>query len=485
MTGNPLKILFLSAEAVPFAKVGGLADVAGSLPQALRALGHDVRLMIPRYGVIRSAEFKLKKIGDPYQVNVGQGQEHFHVVGSQLEPDLPVYLLWNDQFFSSRDGVYGFEDDAQRFVAFSKAALGALKQIDWQPDIIHANDWHTGFVPTWLGTIGQQDPYFKDIATLFTIHNLAYQGITGRLILTFAQMEDLKHLPIEQPGNVNWMAQGIAHADMVSTVSEQYAQEILTDDIGMGLAPLLRQRKDQLAGVLNGLDYTQWNPATDPHIAHRFDLEHLNVRAANKTALQQQARLPADSKIPVIGLISRLDQVKGIDLLLPVLERLLTRENAQFILLGTGAPEYHEMMKKLQEIFPNKMHAFLKFDAALAQRIYAGTDMFLMPSKIEPCGLGQMIAMHYGSVPIVRATGGLADTVIDFTASRSRGNGFVFENFSTRACLGAIGRALRAYADKKTWRKIQERGMQADFSWSASAQKYNDLYRQTIAAHNA
>ncbi len=482
MTRKPLKILFLSAEAVPFAKVGGLADVAGSLPRAIRALGHDVRLMMPRYGAIRSDQFHFEKIGEPFSIPVGPGEERVHLIGSTLDGEVPVYLTWNDLYFSSRDRVYGFEDDAQRFAVFGHACLAALHLLDWKPDVIHANDWHTGIVPTWLDTAGRRDKFFRDIATLFTIHNLAYQGIAGWLIMTFAQMEYVKHLPVEQPGAVNWMAQGIAHADLINTVSKKYAQEILTPEMGMGLDSLLRERQDRLFGVLNGIDYEQWNPATDLNIPHRFDTETLNRRAANKTALQQQARLPVRPDVPLVGMVTRVDEVKGMDLMEPVLERLLGGE-AQFVLLGTGMPQYHEMFERVQARFPDRMRAFLKFDAALARRIYAGADMFLMPSAVEPCGLGQMIAMRYGCVPVVRMVGGLADTVTDYTAKRRRGTGFTFTDYAPEACQDALERALKVYHNKEAWRRLQQRGMAVDFSWSASAQEYIKLYRRAIELH--
>ena len=486
MTKKSLKILFLAAEAVPFAKVGGLADVAGSLPRAIRALGHDVRLMIPRYGTIRSDQFHLKKIGDPFPIPIGPGEEYVYLIGSatdgEADEEVPAYLVWNEHYFSSRDRVYGFEDDAQRFTVFGRASLAALHLLDWKPDVIHANDWHTGIVPTWLDTDGRRDPFYCDIATLFTVHNLAYQGIAGRLILTFAQMEYVKHLPVEQPGTVNWMAQGIAHADLTNTVSKRYAQEILTPEMGMGLDPLLRERQERLFGVVNGIDYERWNPATDSNILHRFDVETLDRRAANKIALQQQARLPVRSEVPLVGMVTRLDEVKGMDLMEPVLEWLLEGE-AQFVLLGTGQPQYHEMFERVQDRFPDRMHAFLKFDDVLARRIYAGADMFLMPSGVEPCGLGQMIAMRYGCVPVVRATGGLADTVADYTAKRGRGTGFAFVDYTPDACRGALERALKVYRNRKAWRRLQRRGMAVDFSWSASAQEYVKLYRRALKVH--
>jgi starch synthase len=483
MTENPLRILFLSAEAVPFAKVGGLADVAGSLPKALRALGHDVRLMIPRYGTISSDEFDLEKIGEPFRVPAGAGKEYIHLIGTTMGEDVPVYLLWNEHYFTSREKVYGFEDDAQRFAVFGRGVLGALKHLDWKPHLVHANDWHTALVPTWLDISGWRDPFFRDIATLFTIHNLAYQGITGRLILRFAQMEDVEHLSVEQPGAVNWMAQAIAHSDLVNTVSERYAKEILTPEMGMGLDPLLNKREDSLFGVINGLDYDAWNPVTDPHIPHNFDVDNLGRRAANKTALQQQARLPVRSDVPLVGMVSRLDEVKGMDLLDPVLTWLLGEQDAQFVALGTGDPRYHMMLQDIQDRYPDQARAFLTFDAVLARRIYASADMFLMPSFVEPCGLGQMIAMRYGSVPIVRETGGLADTVMDHTPERGHGTGFVFQDKTPEACQQALGRALETYQDRETWRALQMRGMTSDFSWTASAEEYVDLYHRAIAAH--
>lgn len=483
MTDNPLKILFLSAEAVPFAKVGGLADVAGSLPKALRQLGHDVRLMIPRYGTISSGEFDLEKINEPFRVPAGAGKEYVHLIGTTLGDDVPVYLLWNEHYFTSREKVYGFEDDAQRFAVFGRGALGALDLLGWQPDVVHANDWHTALVPTWLDISGWRDPFFRDIATLFTIHNLAYQGITGRLILRFAQMEDVEHLPVEEPGAVNWMAQGIAHSDLINTVSRRYATEILDSEMGMGLDPLLKERQDRLYGVLNGLDYEAWNPVTDPRIPHNFDASRLNRRAANKAALQQQARLAARSDVPLVGMVSRLDQVKGMDLMEPVLNWLLSDHDAQFVMLGTGDPRYHRMFEEIQGRYADQARAFLKFDPVLARRIYAGADMFLMPSHTEPCGLGQMIAMRYGCVPVVRETGGLADTVTDHTPERGHGTGFVFREKTPEACMRALGRALETYRDKETWHALQMRCMESDFSWAASAEEYVHLYQKAIAAH--
>jgi starch synthase len=279
------------------------------------------------------------------------------------------------------------------------------------------------------------------------------------------------------------MAQGLAHSDIINTVSQRYAQEILTPEMGMGLEPLLEERKDQLFGVLNGLDYEEWNPVTDPYVPHNFDVDNLGRRAANKIALQQQARLPIRSETRLVGMVSRLDHVKGMDLIEPALTWLLREHDAQFVVLGTGDPRYHEMFERLQQRYPNRVRAFLKFDAVLARRIYAGSDMFLMPSLVEPCGLGQMIAMRYGSVPIVRETGGLADTVTDHTADGEHSTGFVFQEATPEACQDALQRAFEVYRDKAMWRALQIRGMTADFSWTASANAYVDLYRKALDAH--
>jgi starch synthase len=481
MDDSKLNILFLSAEAVPFAKVGGLADVAAALPKALRALGHDARLIIPRYGSIRSDQFHFEKVGKAFPVPVGPGEEHVHLVRTTIEGDVPVYLIWDEKFFSARERVYGFDDDPQRFAFFGQAVIAALPLLDWMPDVIHANDWHTAMVPTWLAYQGRYLPEYRHLISLFTIHNLAYQGVAGRLILTFAQMEYVKHLSVEPPGQVNWMAQGIANADLVSTVSHQYARDILEPEAGAGLHPLLRQRKDRLFGVLNGIDYDLWDPATDPHIPQQFARSSLKMRAVNKAALQQEARLPVRPDAPLLGMISRLDVIKGIELLEPVLGQLLTGDR-QFVLLGIGQPGVHEMVEALQERFPNQVRLFLKHDELLARRIYAGCDLLLVPSRFEPCGLVQMIAMHYGAVPVVHETGGLADTVTDYHQKPDRATGFVFSPFSADAFLDALERALTVFRDRKTWSELQVRGMKTDFSWRGSAKKYVELYRRAIEA---
>jgi len=477
MSEEKLKVLFLSAEAVPFAKVGGLADVAGALPKALRGLGHDVRLMIPRYGSIRSSQFQFEKVGKPFPVPAGPGEERVHLVRTMVDGELPVYLVWDEKFFSHRERIYGFDDDPQRFAFFNRAVIASLPTLGWMPDIVHANDWHTAMFPTWLAYEGRYLREYQHMASLFTIHNLAYQGVSGRLILTFARMEYVKHIDIEPPGQVNWMAQGIANANVLNTVSKQYAEDILKPEAGAGLDPLLQKRKERLFGIVNGLDHSLWNPANDAAIPQRFDVATLNMRAVNKAALQQKARLPVRPDVPLLGMVSRLDSMKGLDLLEPVLSQALA-EDVQFIILGTGQAQYHEMLEKLQAQFPDKMRAFLRYDDVLARRIYAGCDIFLMPSRFEPCGLGQMIAMRYGAVPIVHETGGLADTVIDYHQRPDKATGFSFKFFDAEGLRDTLERALAVFHDREAWTQLQSRGMKADFSWQRSAEKYVELYRR-------
>ncbi len=479
---SKIKVLFLSAEATPFTKVGGLADVAGALPKALRALDLDVRLMIPRYGHIRSGDFKFTRVGS-VPVAVGRGDENrAHVLETHMG-DVPVYLIWDDQYFSNRERVYGFNDDPQRFTFFSKAVISAIKSLGWVPDLIHANDWHTAPVTAWLDLCGRKLDLYRDMATLFTVHNLAYQGVCGRLILTYAQMDKLSHLPVEPPGQVNWMAQGIARADLVSTVSATYAREILTPEMGMGLHSLLQERRDRLFGILSGIDVELWNPAQDAALTQTYDQNSLKMRAVNKTAFQREARFPASLETPLLGTVARLDEIKGLDLLLSALETLIAQREVQFVMLGTGEPTYEARFQALQDRYPQNVRIWAKFDERLARQIYGGVDAFVLPSRSEPSSLGQMTAMRYGAVPVVRSTGGLADTVVDADMQSERGNGFVFSEYTVEALVAALQRALSAYADKARWLGIQRRAMSRDFSWDASARAYVDLYQRALALH--
>lgn len=480
-----LRVLLVAAEAVPFAKVGGLAETAAALPKALRALGVDVRLMIPRYGTLRSEAVKTERVGEPIPVMAGAQEERVHLLRSTGLGDVPVYLLWDGNYFSAREKVYGFNDDPQRFMFFSRAVLAALRTLDWKPDVIHANDWHTAPIVAWLDTEGRKDPFYVPIATLFTIHNLAYQGDVGRLILTFGGMESLPHLPWERPGRVNWMAQGIAHADVINTVSPSYAQEILTPAHGQGLDGLLRSRRDQLFGVLNGLDVETWDPARDSALPQNFTAQTPGMRLVNKAALQREVGLPVRDDVPLLGIVSRLDEMKGLDLVLQGFDALAQAHEFQLVVLGVGDAALEDGFRTLQQRYSDRVRALIRFDERLARLIYGGADLYLMPSRFEPCGLSQMTAMRYGAIPVVRATGGLRDTVVDVDAEPLRGTGFVFDEATPAALNAALTRAFAAYQDGARWTALQQRAMQTDFSWANSARTYQDLYQRALAAHGA
>ncbi len=481
---GPLKILLLAAEVVPFAKTGGLADVAGALPKAIRALGHDIRVAMPRYGRIDPGRFQLQEVLSPFDVPIHHTTEPARLLQGTIGGDVPVYLVDNARYFG-REGIYMYPDDADRFIFYCRAVLEALKHLDWQPDVIHCHDWHTAIVPNWLNTLYKDDPFFAGVVTVYTIHNLAYQGIFGYRVLEIAGIDEwgFQYHPEMADLNevVDLMARGIYWADLVSTVSETYAHEILTPEYGERLDPLLRDRRDRLFGILNGIDYETVNPATDPHIAAPYDAATLERRLENKLALQREARLPEEADIPLIGIISRLTDSKGFDLLGGAIDHILDL-GLQLVLMGTGDQHYHDLFSRMVQQYPRQMAIFLTFNDSLARRIYAGSDLFLMPSRFEPCGTNQMIAMHYGSVPIVRATGGLADTVQDFDPRTGQGTGFVFKPYDRWMLFAAIVRAAETFKHRDVWRQIQLRGMSADFSWDRSARRYVDLYRRAIAS---
>jgi starch synthase len=479
---EPLKILFLGVECAPFYKVGGLADVVGALPGALRALGHDVRVGIPRYKSIDGAKYGLRRVGKPFTTYAGAEARRTELLRSDFG-GVPSYFVWDERYFN-RSMVYGQPDEVMAFVFFVRAMLDYLRLDEWVPDVIHANDWHTALAPLWLDTLGRDDARFNSVASVFTIHNLAYQGVTGDAIWTFAGLPNRHtHLDAEQPGTINWMARGIAHADVINTVSRRYAREIMKPEYGAGLDELLRQRADRVSGILNGIDPQAWNPATDTALAARFTSDSLDRRVRNKRALQRELKLP-HSDAPLIGMVTRVVEQKGFDLLALAGDELFSRD-LQFVLLGTGDPRYETAMSELAARYPDKLALAPRFDDNLARLIYGGSDMFLMPSRYEPAGLGQIIAMRYGSIPVVRATGGLAESVIDAGRYRSTGTGFAFVTYKTRALIEVIDRAMKAYRSSRTWLAMQKRAMAAQFTWERSAREYEKLYRKAIRLHNA
>jgi len=423
---------------------------------------------------------------DKLSVDMATFREPVSVWQGGIGEGIPVYMIDAPRYFD-REHIYGYTDDGERFILFCRAALEVVRALGWSPDVIHCNDWHTGIVPNWMHTVYRNDPFFENTATVYTIHNLAYQGIFGYRILEVAGVATHGFLypQIAELANVvDIMGRGILFADAVTTVSERYAQEILTPTFGEKLDSLLRSRKDRLFGILNGIDYVEMNPATDRYIAAQFDAQSLEERAKNKRALQERAHLPVQEDIPVLAMISRLTDQKGFDLLGQIVQPLFA-QGVQFVVMGIGDQHYQEMFQNLAVRYPEQVASFLTFNTEMAQGIYAGSDMFLMPSRWEPCGLGQLIAMRYGSVPIVRNVGGLADTVQEYDPRTGEGNGFTFDNYDPWEFFAAIVRALELYRFQDIWRTLQRRSMAADHSWQASAIRYVEVYRDAIVFHRS
>ncbi|MBI4671819.1 MAG: alpha-glucan family phosphorylase [Chloroflexi bacterium] len=472
---NALKILLLASEVSPFVKTGGIADVVSELARALKSLGHDVRVALPRYRVIRVNG--AQQVVDAFPVHLDGLTENVSILQGALG-DVPVYFIENARLFD-RDGIYMYPDDAERFLIFSRAALEMLPHLQWQPDIIHVNDWQTALIPNWLKTLYANNPFFENIASVYTIHNLAYFGAFGQRILEIAglaQFGFIAHPGVSNEINreLNFMARGILFADAMNTVSPTYAQEIQAPEFGEGLDPVLRMRAARLRGILNGIDYAEANPAQDAALASRYDVEHLEARASNKRALQKQAALD-DSDAPLFAIISRLNDNKGLDLVIQVIEPVLA-SGAQLVVMGAGEEKYHTALKALETKFPRRARFFQTFDQALRHQIVAGADILLMPSRVEPGGTTQLLAMHYGCVPIVRRVGGLADSVEDYDPRARSGAGFVFDRADLLSLYGAIVRAQETYARPHEWRALQEHGMRADLTWSHSALEYVAMY---------
>lgn len=473
-----LKVLFVVTEATPFSKVGGLADFAGSLPGELRKLGVDIRLMLPRY---ESPSGQKSRVQMSFPVPLGSKEAQVHLLEVSSHP-VPVHMIYNDRYFGHRGRVYGFNDDPQRFVFFSRSVISAIPHMSWCPDVIHLNDWHTCPISTWIDVHGRNREPFRSIATVMTIHSLAYQGVCGRLILDFGRMGQIPHLDVEEPGKVNWLAQGIAHSDVLNTVSPTYAEEIKTPEVGGRLSRLLCDRQDRLFGVLSGIDTEVWNPATDSSLAQSFDIDSLHMRKVNKTALQRELQLPTGRDIPLLSAVMRLDPIKGVELIVPALESLLRSRACQFVLLGTGDETYTEALQGFQKRYPQCVRFINRFDERLARRIYAGADFFLMPSREEAASTSVMIAMRYGAVPVVRNTGGLSDAVIDVVRQPERGTGFSFNAFTPEAFSRVLDQALN-YQRSQQWPVLQARVMKRDFSWQMAAHAYVDLYRRARQIH--
>lgn len=490
-----LRILYLSSEIAPFAKTGGLADVASALPKALHEMGHEIRLMMPKYGCINERKYTLREVIRLKNVPVKSGDGQVITgVKSAFLPDTKVQIYFLDykpafgrhQLYVDPKTKTDFIDNAERFAIFSRGVLETLKILHWEPNVIHCNDWQTSLIPILLKTEYANDPFFKKMTTLLTIHNLAYQGVFNSDVLAQIALSDqllTEGSDFEFYGKVNFLKAGILNADMLTTVSDKYAQEVQSDpEFGCGLEGVLSGRKDSFVGILNGVDYDLWNPETDELIPQNYSITNLDKKIENKKALLKKNNLEFKERTPVIGMISRLADQKGFDLIADALDDLM-KLNIQMVILGTGDARYHEMFETLRVKFPQKLAVNLKYDNELAHLIEAGSDMFLMPSRYEPCGLNQMYSLKYGTVPIVRTTGGLADTIEEFDLENDRGNGFVFKEYSSQEMLKAIKRAVDLYVDQDVWQDLRKKGMRQNFSWQTSAEKYIKLYSK-IEAYN-
>lgn len=481
-----MRVLLASAEAVPFAKVGGLADVLGSLPQALRRKGVDARVVIPGYGFIDHLEYGIEPLlSFEFRHRMGVSEVRlFHC----LYDGIRFYLLQAPPYFGLEGDVYShWAWDMERFIYLNQALMAALAHLDegqgWRPDVLHVNDWHTSLLPFLIREHGGER--WRALATVISIHNIAYQGKDAGGFLWGAGIHGRQHPDLTEFGLTdNLLGIGIAYSDMLSTVSPRYAVEIQYPYAGYELAPLIGKRAADLRGILNGLDVDKWDPATDESLAAKFDAANAaELRPLNKRHLQSFARLPLRPDVPLVGIVSRLAAQKGFDLALPALRNILARRDAQLLVLGAGEAHLEGAFLQLDQDYGDKARVFLQFDEALAQQIYAGCDIFLMPSHFEPCGMGQMMAMRYGALPLVRETGGLADTVVNYdNGDADIGTGFVFHWQEPGAVEGTLEWALDVYASRPdAWRRMRERGMRRDFSWSKSATKYIELYERACA----
>jgi len=478
------KILFAASEVVPFAKTGGLADVAGALPKVLTEMGHDVRIVMPKYRLFNEDNLDLKEL---CRLSIKMGNEtETAIIKTANMPGtkIKVYFVQNDKYYD-RDQLYAtkngeYPDNLARFGFYCRAMLEMIPELRWVPQIIHCNDWHTALVPVYLKTVYNKGPY-DGISTVYTIHNMAYQGIfpSEQSNLTYLDKKIFKEDGLEFWGRINLMKGGIIFSDVINTVSEKYSEEIKSgEEYGFGLEGLVRNLDKKLYGIVNGVDYEEWSPEKDQFISENYSLATIRKKKRVKEALQKTTGLSVSRDIPLIGLISRLTDQKGLDILAEVINEIMEKD-VQLILLGYGEKKYHKMFESLADKVPDRVSVNLKFDNQLAHFIYAGADIFLMPSRFEPCGLGQLISFRYGTIPIVRATGGLADTVIDFSKGRTA-NGFSFMDYSSKALLATLTKALDIFKDKKSWANLVINAMEADFSWQASAKKYVKLYEIAI-----
>ncbi len=485
-----LRVLFIAAECAPFAKTGGLADVVGALPKALAGLGHETRLVMPFYKSMRDSGWGKTLVKSsvhfPAWVPETRVLREFDIREDKLPgSEIPVWML-DQPLYYERERFYGDEkgdyaDNLDRFAFFAHAALQACIATGWIPDVIHAHDWHAGLVPVYLRTLYSKSPLAK-ASVVYTVHNLAYQGLfpDHQFVHLGLPGELFIAEQLEFYGQVNFMKAALLFADRVNTVSPRYADEIRGQEFGCGLDGVLRKRGETLSGIINGLDYSEWSPEHDKHLPAHYSVQALDRKKQVKAELLKLCGFEGDDDLPLLAVISRLDNMKGLNLIEEIMDYLMHMD-LRLVLLGTGDPRFHESFQRVAEMYPDRCSVHLKFDNAVAHLIEGGSDIFLMPSRFEPCGLNQLISLRYGTVPVVRAVGGLADTVKEYDPKTGLGNGFTFHEFSSMGLFNAIQRALEAYKDSQLWAKIQKTGMSADYSWAASARAYVTLYEKSLS----
>ncbi|PQO30179.1 glycogen synthase GlgA [Blastopirellula marina] len=488
-----LNILLASSEVYPFAKTGGLADVCGSLPLELRRLGQEIAVIMPAFRQCFTCGQPIEELPIYFDLPIGSKVVSGQLLKSYLpDSDIPVYLVKNNEYYDRpqlyREDGEDYQDNCERFVFFSRAILEAIRLLNLPVDLIHCNDWQTGLAPAYLDIEYAATPGYEKIATLLTIHNMAYQGNFWHwdMVLTGLDWKYFNMHQMEFYGHLNFLKTGIVFADSISTVSPRYGQEIQSSPLGCGLEGVLRDRSSVLSGVVNGVDYDKWNPATDDAIAVKFGVDDWEMgKPACKKALQQEFNLPTDPQAPIIGMVGRMADQKGFDLVAEVIQEWARTRNTQWVILGTGEPGHQNQLSQLAQQYPDKVGVKVEFCEAKARRVEAGADMFLMPSLYEPCGLNQLYSLKYGAVPVVRETGGLADTITDTdddTLAEGTANGFSFREYSSHALADTLHRACRLYQnDKETWKRIVNNGMAQDWSWKRSAGEYVRLFEDTVA----
>lgn len=475
-----LKVALVSSEVAPFAKTGGLADVSGSLPTALQALGCDIRVFLPYYSEVQNKDFEIRLLKDKLSAELGGSKIAFSLYTYERKK-IKFYFIDRDEYYD-REFLYGtskgdYPDNAARFAFFSKAVLNSIKAINFKADIIHCNDWQSALMPFYLRHELRNNEFFKNTKTLFTIHNLSYQGLFPQEAAAKIGIGSEFFTPdaLEFYGKLSFMKAGILYSDAVNTVSRGYAREILTPEYGCGLDGLLQVRRDSLFGIVNGADYSEWNPETDNFIAANYSAKERSNKLKCKKDLLEQMKLKAPLGLPLLGVVTRLAEQKGIDIVADSIDRLIDMGFAM-VILGLGDEKYHKILTALAKKYPKNIAVKIAFDNVLAHKIEAGCDMFLMPSRFEPCGLNQMYSLKYGTIPVVRATGGLDDAIVDYNKDPKNGNGFKFDRANTGDFIDALKRAVAVYNEKKEWEKLVVKAMGCDFSWKHSAEEYIKVY---------